>query len=266
MESEINGFKIIKDFGVVYKEGSRTKSHYVMAICKQCQKEWKTSYYMLHKITGCGCNSWKQLKPLPDYINGFRIIKCHGYNTIKKNGRWATIECKECKKIYDCDPNALKYKNSCGCVKKGVIACKYAKSHPQLTQAIKHMLGRCYNKNNTDYYNYGARGITVCDEWIADRNIFCEWSIAHGFEEKKGLSIDRVDSKKGYSPDNCRWTNAEVQARNTRRVKMTLDDAIEIRMKHAINPCYRTKLDLANEYGVSDATIYLIVQNKTWKE
>ena len=27
------------------------------------------------------------------------------------------------------------------------------------------MKQRCYNSNNKDYYNYGARGIKVCDEW-----------------------------------------------------------------------------------------------------
>lgn len=27
------------------------------------------------------------------------------------------------------------------------------------------MLKRCYNKNDSGYKNYGARGITVCDKW-----------------------------------------------------------------------------------------------------
>lgn len=31
-------------------------------------------------------------------------------------------------------------------------------------------------------------GITICDEWLHDRNTFCEWSLNNGFENAKGLS------------------------------------------------------------------------------
>lgn len=106
----------------------------------------------------------------------------------------------------------------------------------------------------------------MCDEWLNDRNTFCEWSLSNGFENGKSLSIDRIDNNKGYSPDNCRWENATEQGRNTRRVKMTIENAREIRIKHMKSPCYSTILNLAKEYGVSDASIYLIIQNKTWKE
>ena len=109
--------------------------------------------------------------------------------------------------------------------------------------------------------NYGARGIKICDEWLNDRNIFCEWSLNNGFENNKKLSIDRIDSNKDYSPDNCRWENAVTQGRNTRRVKMTLEKAREIRKKYDNNKCYETIVNLSNEYLVSDATIYLIIQN-----
>jgi hypothetical protein len=30
------------------------------------------------------------------------------------------------------------------------------------------------------------------------------------------LSIDRIDNNKGYNPNNCRWTNNIIQARNKR--------------------------------------------------
>lgn len=259
MINEINGFKIVR-----HTERKRNNP-YCIALCKYCGKEWETAFYTLKTKKSCGCNSWKQLKPLPEYINSFRTIKCHGYD-MTHGYRWATVECKVCKKEYDVDPNKLQYRNHCGCMKKEVVACRYAKSHPQLAQAIKHMLSRCYNKKNRDYYNYGALGITICKEWLEDRNSFCEWAIENGFQNDKGLSIDRIDSSKGYFPENCRWGNAVIQGRNTRRVKMTIENAREIRVKHSQSPCFSTIVSLAQEYGVSDATIYLIVQNKTWKE
>lgn len=259
MISEVNGFKIVKNLE------RRRNNPYVLALCKECGKEWETALYTLKTKKSCGCNSWKQLKPLPEYINGFRTIKCHGYD-MNRGVRWATVECKACKKEYGVDPNKLQYRKHCGCMKQDVIACKYVKSHPQLAQAIKHMMSRCYNEKDRDYYNYGARGITICDEWLSDRNTFCEWALNNGFENDKSLSIDRIDNNKGYNPENCRWTDALKQARNTRRVKMTIENAREIRIKHKNAPCYSMILNLANEYVVSNASIYLIIQNKTWKE
>src|ERR1044071_139891 len=265
METEVNGFKIIEDFGVVYKDKakSRAKTHFVMAICKVCGNPWKTSYYTLNKIKACGCNSWSQLKPLPTYINGFRTIKCLGYDK-EKMVRRAIVECKICLREYEVDPNKLQYRHHCGCIVHGAIATKYEKSHPRLAGIFRHMMARCYNKNDSDYYNYGARGITICHEWKEDRNKFCEWALTNDYADD--LSIDRIDSSQGYAPDNCRWANPEIQGRNTRRVKMTLETAIEVRKKHEESPCYSTILNLAEEYGVSDATIYMIIQNKTWKE
>lgn len=247
----INGFKIF----------APTTKNYVLALCKECGNSWETSIYTLSCIQSCGCKKISQLKRLPEYINGFRTIKCHGYD--KERGvRWATVECKECKRIYECDPNKLQYRKHCGCRKKGIIACKYAKSHPQLAQAIKHMMGRCYNKNNQDYYNYGARGITVCDEWLKDRNTFCEWSLKNGFENDKGLSIDRIDSNKGYGPENCKWSTAIQQSRNTRRNVLNMELALSLRKDSELMENH----ELAEKYKVSLATVYAVKANMVWRE
>ena len=265
MNQIVNGFEIIQDLGVVYKNPGvdRAKTHYVIAICKHCKKEWKTSYYTLAKIKGCGCTRPSQLKPLPEYINGFKTIKCHGYN-IERGVRWATVECKVCKKEYDVDPNKLQYRKHCGCLRGDTVAMIDAGNYPRLAGIFRHMMSRCHTLSNVDYYNYGARGVKVCDEWRNNRNTFCKWALENGYADN--LSIERIDYKKGYSPDNCKWADAEEQGRNTRRVKMTLDGAREIRKQYKLHPSYSSILRLAKEFDVSDATIYLIVQNKTWKE
>ena len=74
------------------------------------------------------------------------------------------------------------------------------------------MRKRCYNPKTKSYKDYGKRGITVCDEWRNNFEAFMEWSIANGYQE--GLTIDRIDNSKGYSPDNCRFVNIHIQQNN----------------------------------------------------
>lgn len=72
--------------------------------------------------------------------------------------------------------------------------------YENIRELHRQMLKRCYNPKSVMYRDYGAKGITVCEEWH-DRQTFREWALSHGYE--KGLRLTRKDSSKGYSPDNC---------------------------------------------------------------
>lgn len=83
------------------------------------------------------------------------------------------------------------------------------------------MKERCNNENADNYKWYGGSGITVCEEWN-DFKVFYDWAISNGWEN--GLSIDRIDTLKGYSPDNCRFVSHKEQCRNRRtNVYITVD-------------------------------------------
>ena len=76
------------------------------------------------------------------------------------------------------------------------------------------MKNRCYYKGYHAYEHYGGRGITVCDDWLHNFQVFYDWAMANGYRDD--LSIDRIDSNKGYSPQNCRWATMAEQNKNKR--------------------------------------------------
>jgi len=74
----------------------------------------------------------------------------------------------------------------------------------------KAVRARCHNPKSTGYHKYGAKGITMCNEWRESFFTFAEWMLDNGYdpslsegEYKHRHSIDRIDDGKGYSPDNC---------------------------------------------------------------
>ena len=96
------------------------------------------------------------------------------------------------------------------CVPRVTLSKPLRKS--RLYHIYSAMKQRCGNPNNSAYSRYGARGITVCDEWKNNPDAFIEWALSHGYTDD--LSIDRIDNHKGYSPENCRWIPLDRQASN----------------------------------------------------
>lgn len=78
------------------------------------------------------------------------------------------------------------------------------------------MKQRCYYEKSISYYNYGGRGIRVCDEWLHDYTKFKEWALSVGYVPNAGLMIERKDPNKNYCPENCTFTNRDQQNNNKR--------------------------------------------------
>ena len=74
-----------------------------------------------------------------------------------------------------------------------------------------NMIARCYRPTDRRYALYGQKGIKVCDEW-RDYGKFKKWAYSHGYED--GLSLERIDCSKGYSPRNCEWVPKRMQQLN----------------------------------------------------
>lgn len=90
-------------------------------------------------------------------------------------------------------------------------------TYPKLKQLWVSMRGRCNTRSSGSYHRYGAQGIKICPEWD-DYKVFEKWAEENGY--KQGLSLDRIDNNKGYSPDNCRWITRKGQLRNRTNNKL----------------------------------------------
>jgi hypothetical protein len=110
---------------------------------------------------------------------------------------------------------------SCGCLKnKGYEHGDSIKNghKERLYKVYKGMVNRCYYPNVPQYKNYGARGISVCDEWLNSYEAFKKWALENGYDEnapKYQCTLDRIDGNKNYCPENCRWVSMKEQLNNT---------------------------------------------------
>lgn len=170
-----------------------------------------------------------------------------------KNGKYYYYLCKcECGNNIIVERHNLTSGNSksCGCYNHDKImerCYKHNGCKEKLYCVYRGMLQRCNCKSHKYYKNYGGRGIKVCDEW-KDYTSFRKWSINNGY--KIGLSIDRIDNNKGYSPDNCRWTTPTIQARNTRRSRFIEFNGEKL-----------TMIEWSERTGVPSGTLWLRLKN-----
>jgi len=104
---------------------------------------------------------------------------------------------------------------SCGCLYSE--RNNYKKSRTKEYRAWRNMIQRCTNPQHRDYKDYGGRGITVCERWLREFDMFME---DMGTAPSKELSLDRINNDLGYSPENCKWSTAKEQANNKRNSKL----------------------------------------------
>lgn len=216
-----------------YTKGGQKKRTW---LCKcDCGKE-KTIYEEKLKsghTQSCGCMRYENRGRLEDLTGQRfgRLTVVRFLNPSERTARQYNWWCK-CDCGNEIKANATKLKTglqqSCGCLKEenkyliGEVNRKYKYSNKRLYGIYAAMIARCYDEKNRRYHNYGGRGITVCEEWKSNYDVFAEWAFNNGFDKdaKQGVcTLDRIDVNKGYSPDNCRWISNKEQQFNKRTNK-----------------------------------------------
>jgi hypothetical protein len=103
---------------------------------------------------------------------------------------------------------------SCGCI-RNIKSSKRATVHGlSKTPAYKTWVSikrRCYEIKNPSYKTYGAKGITLCDQWKND----CVRFVADvGQPPTPDHSLDRINPRGNYEPGNVRWATPMEQGCN----------------------------------------------------
>lgn len=99
------------------------------------------------------------------------------------------------------------------------------------------MISRCHSPTNTNYLNYGGRGIEVCPQWFS----FLAYLKDVG-ERPTGKSLDRINNNGDYEPGNVRWASGTQQAYNKRQGSSNI---LPVPIHEIVWACHHYKQSLA---------------------
>jgi hypothetical protein len=112
---------------------------------------------------------------------------------------------------------------SCGCVRDALTAIRSTKhGNAKRTgrsaeyRAWQEMMKRCFCTTNSNYADYGARGITVCERWQTAANFIQDMPVKPAGK----FSLGRINNDGNYELGNVEWQTDRQQSRNTRRTRM----------------------------------------------
>jgi hypothetical protein len=134
-----------------------------------------------------------------------------------------------------------KARQHCGCLTdRGAHRTHGMHGTPEYSswQAMKN---RCLDPNNKDFPRWGARGVTVCDEWASSFESF----FAHIGPRPNGTTLDRIDNLRGYEPGNVRWATPQQQQINRSTNWIVTIDGLT----------FESQKEAADHFGVSETTI-----------
>ena len=96
----------------------------------------------------------------------------------------------------------------------------------------KMMIQRCCNPNSVEFKNYGARGVRVCDRWLA-KDGFVNFLADVGRQPFAGAGLRRLNPEGDFESGNVEWGDTRIKHLLTHegRTLSLADWALELDMK-----------------------------------
>jgi hypothetical protein len=197
--------------------------------------------------TSCGCQSWsnrsnsKHSDIVGKRFNQLEVLRLAGKDTQGYRIAECKCDCGQWVKIRIAQMMSGLVK-SCGCLQRSAAMQNLAVMHKN--QTIHGMTGtltgrswnaamqRCFNPRSESFYNYGSRGIKLCEFLKASP---LNLVLLIGERPNAAMSLDRIDGDKGYWCGSCeecltkgqdknvRWATASEQALNRRGPKRLVE-------------------------------------------
>lgn len=109
---------------------------------------------------------------------------------------------------------------SCGCKQGGYKNRKHGLTNHQIYKAHNNMMSRCYRTDHKSYPYYGAKGVEVWKSWHDPVRFFNDNINAYNKAKAENplsiITIERINPKKGYIPENVIWIPKENQGKSRR--------------------------------------------------
>ena len=169
-------------------------------------------------------------------------------DTSKYKSTYGLYECPYCRKEFEAMVFSIKSGGTKGCGCQRGKGFKHGLESHRFYPTWNALVQRCTNPKNKKYKNYGGRGITVCEEWLDIKNFIAWCDLTH--PNISGVSLDRIDNDKGYSPENCRWADKTTQCINQRMKKNNKSGYVGVH-------CRKGKSKCSASIGVNNKLIHL---------
>ena len=136
-----------------------------------------------------------------------------------------------------CNPNYKFF--SCGCQPNHSRSSSKAKNDKQTYNSWASMKRRCDYPKYHSYNLYGGRGITYDKKWTYFEGFFEDMG-----RGGPGKTLERIDTNKNYTKENCKWATRLEQGNNKRNNHVV-----------TFNGKSQTIMGWQRETGIAEATI-----------
>lgn len=172
-----------------------------------------------------------------------RCVEC-GHET------WSSLSNLTQRKTRGCDPCARRDR-------------KHSDVPTWLSRRFTAAKQRCENPRDSNYKNYGARGIRFKFSTIAEA---CRYMIRHHGLHRE-LEIDRIDTDGHYEPGNLQYATREEQQRNRRDSVLTSAQLYWATFKspYAYHTSVRLLKTLTEKEIIERANLAVRMKYKNWR-